>query len=248
MVDKKTESEIESIKGELLETKPELIYQKIFNVMSNIERMPKDGDVAFKTTKYKYLSAEKIVENIRKEMIKQKLIIYPCNCYTDNTAGSEKDITITYKITAIEDGSFIDVQVTGGGHDSTDKKSYKAMTGAYKYALRQTFMIETGKDDPDRTPSGKGRKQTPTVDNMTDPFKEEPPDDFTDDVGKEERLCTDKQLKRMYAMMKDAGVEIDEWDAKIKKEFSIGHKKEMTMTQIDKVFDRLDKIIKQQSA
>ena len=152
------------------------IYQKIFNVMSAVQYMPKDGKVEFGKTKYNYLSAEKIVENVRKEMIEQKLIIYPCLCSTDNTAGSEKDITMTYRILAIEDGSSIDVQVTGGGHDSTDKKSYKAMTGAYKYALRQTFMIETGTDDPDRTPSGKtqpgktyGRKPAKKVDDMVNP-------------------------------------------------------------------------------
>jgi hypothetical protein len=33
-----------------------------------------------------------------------------------------------------------------------DKATAKAMTGAYKYALRQTFCIETG-DDPDKDPS-----------------------------------------------------------------------------------------------
>ena len=128
--------------------------------MKDIEYMQKDGKVEFNKTKYNYLSAEKIVENVRKEMIKQKLIIYPCDCYTDNFDGSEKDITITYKIVAIEDGSSIDVQVAGGGHDSTDKKTYKALTGAYKYALRQTFMIETGDNDPDKTPSGKPTKPT----------------------------------------------------------------------------------------
>jgi len=226
------------------------IYQKIFNVMSDVEYMPKDGKVEFGKTKYGYLSAEQIVKNIRKEMIKQKLIIYPCLCLTDNTDGNGKDITVTYRILAIEDGSFIDVQVTGGGHDSTDKKSYKAMTGAYKYALRQTFMIETGKDDPDRTPSGKSSKSKSAVkaDDMKDPFRDEPTDDFTDDIGKSEKLVTDKQLKRLYAMMREAGIEVDEWDKKIKKEFEVEHKKELTMTQIDKVFDRLDKIIKQQSS
>ena len=35
---------------------------------------------------------------------------------------------------------------------SVNKAIYKAMTGAFKYALRQTFIIETG-DDPDKTPS-----------------------------------------------------------------------------------------------
>ena len=44
------------------------------------------------------------------------------------------------------------VKVLGDGADTGDKASYKAMTGAMKYALRQTFVIETG-DDPDDTPS-----------------------------------------------------------------------------------------------
>lgn len=42
----------------------------------------------------------------------------------------------------------IDVVACGEGSDSGDKATNKAMTAAYKYALRQTFCIETG-DDPD---------------------------------------------------------------------------------------------------
>lgn len=45
--------------------------------------------------------------------------------------------------------TFIDVEALGEGADSGDKAGNKAMTCAYKYALRQTFAIETG-DDPDR--------------------------------------------------------------------------------------------------
>ena len=45
------------------------------------------------------------------------------------------------------------VNVIGKGMDSGDKDANKAMTAAFKYALRQTLMIETG-DDPDKTPSG----------------------------------------------------------------------------------------------
>lgn len=46
-------------------------------------------------------------------------------------------------------GSFIDVMSAGEGADSGDKSQNKALTGAYKYGLRQTFCIETG-DDPDQ--------------------------------------------------------------------------------------------------
>jgi len=208
-----------------------LIYQKIFNVMKDIEYMEKDGEVSFNKTHYRYLSAEKIVENCRKEIIKQQLIIYPCSCITDSYEGSQKDITITYRVLAIEDGSFIDVQVTGGGHDSTDKKSYKAMTGAYKYALRQTFMIETGDNDPDKTPSKpQGRQPAPKVDDLKDPKSDKP--------------VTEKQLKRMYAMANEAEVDFAVLDEQIKKKYKIEHKSEMSMKEIDEVFTYLEKEIK----
>jgi len=45
-------------------------------------------------------------------------------------------------------GTFVDCQALGEGADSGDKSVPKAMTGAYKYALRQTFCLETG-NDPD---------------------------------------------------------------------------------------------------
>lgn len=49
-------------------------------------------------------------------------------------------------------GTYQDVEVYGEGSDSGDKSVNKAMTDLYKYALRQTFMIETG-DDPDKDAS-----------------------------------------------------------------------------------------------
>jgi len=55
-------------------------------------------------------------------------------------------------------GSSISVESYGEGSDSGDKSVNKAMTDLYKYALRQTFMIETG-DDPDKDASEPAVKQ-----------------------------------------------------------------------------------------
>lgn len=60
-------------------------------------------------------------------------------------------ITAVIRFTHVS-GTFIDVSSTGEGSDAGDKGANKAMTGLYKYALRQTFCIETG-DDPDKTKS-----------------------------------------------------------------------------------------------
>lgn len=47
----------------------------------------------------------------------------------------------------------------GEGADSGDKASNKALTGLYKYAIRQTFCIETG-DDPDKYPSAEQERES----------------------------------------------------------------------------------------
>lgn len=62
------------------------------------------------------------------------------------------DLTATVRYTHAPSGTSIDVAALGSGADTGDKASNKALTGAYKYALRQTFCIETG-DDPDDAPS-----------------------------------------------------------------------------------------------
>ena len=57
-------------------------------------------------------------------------------------------IHVAVKFTHVS-GDSITVEAYGEGSDARDKSLNKAMTDAYKYALRQTFMIETG-DDPDK--------------------------------------------------------------------------------------------------
>lgn len=58
-------------------------------------------------------------------------------------------------------GTFVDCMAAGEGIDAGDKATPKALTGAYKYAIRQTFCIETG-DDPDGTPSSDFERHTTT--------------------------------------------------------------------------------------
>ncbi len=70
--------------------------------------------------------------------------------------GSARRITSLVSVvrfTHVPTGTYIDVMAPGEGADAGDKSSPKAATGAYKYALRQTFLIETG-DDPDKDASG----------------------------------------------------------------------------------------------
>ena len=71
-------------------------------------------------------------------------------------------VLVTYELLH-SSGDRATVQAFGEGQDSGDKAFNKAMTGAMKYALRQSFCVETG-DDPDDTPSH-AQERAPQADN-----------------------------------------------------------------------------------
>ena len=68
------------------------------------------------------------------------------------------DVRATYRI-AHTSGEWMTVTAPGSGQDPGDKAHYKAMTGAMKYALRQTFAVPTG-DDPEG--DAEPQRQPPT--------------------------------------------------------------------------------------
>ncbi len=69
-------------------------------------------------------------------------------------------ISAIIRFTHAQSGTSIDSASTGEGFDAGDKGANKAMTGLYKYAMRQTFCIETG-DDPDKHASEERKVEKP---------------------------------------------------------------------------------------
>ena len=57
-------------------------------------------------------------------------------------------VIMTYTFTDVDTAEAVTVKVPGEGLDVGDKAPYKAMTGALKYALLQSFLLATG-DDPE---------------------------------------------------------------------------------------------------
>jgi len=132
------------------------IYQKISEVMKDVEYLKKDGDIKKKdgSQMYTYLSELKITSSIRKSLIKNRLIMYPKKMDSITMPSGMEKVKIDYAIVDIDSKDEIIAQGIGVGQDFGDKAIYKAMTGAFKYTQRQTFMISTG-DDPDITSSEK---------------------------------------------------------------------------------------------
>lgn len=71
-------------------------------------------------------------------------------------------VVMSYTFMDVDGAEQITVKIPGEGRDPGDKGPYKAMTGALKYALLQSFLIATGDDPEDeRAESGDRSVDTP---------------------------------------------------------------------------------------
>jgi hypothetical protein len=107
--------------------------------------------------KYTYLGEAGLIEALRPSMVEHGIYVSVrrvIKIYRDQyqtKSGTNMTSTVIHGVVRFShvSGSHVDVEATGEGADSGDKSANKAMTGLYKYAMRQTFCIETG-DDPDQ--------------------------------------------------------------------------------------------------
>lgn len=129
-----------------------MIAQKILNVMSKIGPVIKD-----KTNEEKgfdYASIASIIFAAREAMIEEKIIIIPLTIKQIVNKGNDVILDMIYRVYDAEpnkDGKndYIDVNMPGEGYDKEGWAIYKALSGAYKYLLTQTFAIPTI-DDAER--------------------------------------------------------------------------------------------------
>lgn len=137
------------------------IYQRIADVMSEIQYLSKDDEVQTgKNSKsYKAITEEKVTNEVRKSMIKNGIIIVPVEMNVkkedetlkDNYGNEKKNhftsVDVRYRIQNIDDEDDYIIAVSSGtGVDTQDKGIGKAMTYSYKYLLLRTFAIPTGED------------------------------------------------------------------------------------------------------
>lgn len=131
-------------------SKPAL-YQKISKVMGEVRYLSKDDSIAFKETKYKAISEEKVTSTVRESLLRHGLIILPVK-QDHKRDGTLTTVDTEYKIVDIDTGEYEILASSGTGADTQDKGVGKAMTYAYKYLLLRTFAIPTG-EDPDKVSS-----------------------------------------------------------------------------------------------
>ena len=123
-----------------------MIANKILNVMTKIGPIIKDKTNEKKG--FEYASLANIILKAREAMIEEKIIIIPHKVEQIMQKGNDITISMIYRFYDTEknekdENEYIDVNIAGEGCDKEGWAIYKALSGAYKYAITQTFSIPT---------------------------------------------------------------------------------------------------------
>ena len=125
------------------------LAKAICQVMAAASHVQKTGNNSFHG--YAYASDADLLRVIQPAMASAGLAMVPSQiAQTDTKLDKGKvqtDVHVQYLLVHTS-GETLEIQAIGRGIDKEDKGQYKAMTGALKYALRQTFLVPTG-DDPE---------------------------------------------------------------------------------------------------
>ena len=90
---------------------------------------------------------------------------------------------MNYRFVDARSGEELSVRVAGEGADAGDKAPYKAMTGALKYALLQSFLLSTGDDPEDERANSR--------------------------AAASERVITPEQVRELQGLIEETGTELE---------------------------------------
>src|SRR5271167_4685832 len=129
------------------------LRQKLAEVRRRIGYVQKRGHN--ERFNYSYVTAADIAGSVGDILAELGGVVIPClENITYESATGRGEITrmarvvMVYTFADVDSGEEIVAKVAGQGLDPGDKAPYKAMTGALKYALLQSFLLATG-DDPE---------------------------------------------------------------------------------------------------
>jgi hypothetical protein len=141
------------------------IHSAILAIMNEVSYVQKERS---KDVNYTLKTENAVIQALRPALLNHGVFVYPVGVrdiqQNQFEAGKYKNVwnrlvcIHVFRFVHAESETFVDVEVLGDGADTGDKAGNKSMTTAKKYALLQTFLLETG-DDPDLTQSPKDTKK-----------------------------------------------------------------------------------------
>ena len=142
------------------------ISAAIVAVINEVHAAPKTGRVQGRGSSYSYASDADLILAVRPEMAKHGLCLIPTKhewVKSNTPPGKEgkSDVLLLLKCTWLlvhTSGESLTIETSGEGADRRDKSSYKAQTGALKYALRSIFLLPVLDDAERQTDKAEGAK------------------------------------------------------------------------------------------
>lgn len=135
------------------------LFKSVSEAMQAVERIPKNGFNTFHN--YKFATEADVSDALRKELSSRDVAVFVSSRIVDvkewqtpkgkPTLLTNVECTVTFGCG--KTGAQFSITACGTGDDSSDKGTYKAITGAVKYALLKTFLVPTG-DDPENDHPG----------------------------------------------------------------------------------------------
>jgi hypothetical protein len=129
------------------------LRQKLAEVRRRIGYVQKRGHN--ERNNYSYVTAADIAGSVGDILAELGVVVIPTleEISYESAAGRGEAarmarVVMAYTFADVDSGEEVVAKVAGQGLDPGDKAPYKAMTGALKYALLQSFLLATG-DDPE---------------------------------------------------------------------------------------------------
>lgn len=130
------------------------LVSKLAEVMKRVKYIRKAGFNDFH--RYTYATEADVNEHVREVLAELNVVMIPnvkshsVREHVNAKGKTEYIVTVGVEFTFYDgdSGETITFMTYGEGQDAGDKGTYKAITGAQKYALMKAFMIPTG-DDPE---------------------------------------------------------------------------------------------------
>lgn len=200
------------------------LVQKLAEVMKQVKYIAKNGYNEF--NRYKYATEADVNEKVREVLAEQNVIMIPnmkshnVREHTNRKGNTEYIVTAEVEFTFMDgdSGETISFTVFGEGQDAGDKATYKAVTGAQKYALMKAFMIPTG-DDPESDTGVDERNQE-----------------------QEQKTLSDAQVKRVFSIGKQNGISAAQIKQVLMKDYQKTKVEYLTKQEYDELCARMESV------
>lgn len=152
------------------EHKVPAVFGALHAVMREIGVIGKENTNSFQ--KYNFRSVAQAMASLQPLLIKHNLIAIPhydSPVLHEQEKGYTATVRLSLQFISTVDGSDVMAQVPGQGADAGDKALAKALAGAFKYAVFQTFCVpEEGVDAEFASPEVKAKPKAKPVQNLKD--------------------------------------------------------------------------------